>query len=200
MNGNWLERLRQLPDDPCTLTGDGVLDGVRWPLTAPVIPAAVLIPLIAHDTPTVLLTQRASHLPHHAGQVCFPGGRVDERDGDAVATALREAWEEIGLASERVEIVGRRPDYVIGTGFRVTPIVGVIQPPLHLTPDAREVDAIFEVPLEIALNPLNYQAKERWWRGERRIFYEMNYQGYLIWGATAAMLRLLGEAVFPPPP
>lgn len=161
-------------------------------------PAAVLVPIVDHPGgPTVLLTERTAHLHDHAGQVAFPGGRQDPQDTDAIDTALRETVEEIGLARECVEIVGELPEYLTGTGYRVTPIVGVVRPGFSLRLDEFEVAEAFEVPLGFLMDPRHHQLRRvRWEQGER-VFYAMPYapQGagreYFIWGATAAMLRNL---------
>ena len=151
--------------------------------------AAVLIPVIAQAQGlTVLFTQRTQHLKSHSGQVSFPGGRAEPGDASAEFTALREAQEEIGLALARVEILGRLPEYHTRTGFRVTPVIGLIQPPLELTPDPREVDSVFEVPLSFLLDPANRQRRTRELQGRSVGFYVFEYQGHMIWGATAGML------------
>jgi len=161
-------------------------------------PAAVLVPIVAHRSgPTVLLTERTAHLHDHAGQVAFPGGRTEPGDPSPVATALRETQEEIGLAPERVEILAELPVYLTGTGYRVTPIVGLVEPGFELTLDAFEVAEAFEVPLEFLMNP-RYHERRRVAHGEiDRTFYAMPWRcerrgrEYFIWGATAAMLRNL---------
>ena len=151
--------------------------------------AAVLIPVIAQALGlTVLFTQRTQHLKSHSGQVSFPGGRAEPGDASAEFTALREAQEEIGLALERVEILGRLPEYHTRTGFRVTPVIGLIQPPLELMPDPREVESVFEVPLSFLLDPANRQRRTRELQGRSVGFYVFEYQGHMIWGATAGML------------
>jgi 8-oxo-dGTP pyrophosphatase MutT (NUDIX family) len=151
--------------------------------------AAVLIPVIAQAQGlTVLFTQRTQHLKSHSGQVSFPGGRAEPGDASAEFTALREAEEEIGLAPERVEILGRLPEYHTRTGFRVTPVIGLIQPPLELAPDPREVESVFEVPLSFLLEPGNRQRRTREFQGTSVGFYVFEYQGHMIWGATAGML------------
>ena len=151
--------------------------------------AAVLIPVIAHAQGlTVLFTQRTQHLKSHSGQVSFPGGRAEPGDASAEFTALREAQEEISLALERVEILGRLPEYHTRTGFRVTPVIGLIQPPLELMPDPREVESVFEVPLSFLLDPANRQRRTRELQGRSVGFYVFEYQGHMIWGATAGML------------
>lgn len=156
--------------------------------------AAVLIPVIAQAQGlTVLFTQRTQHLKSHSGQVSFPGGRAEPGDASAEFTALREAQEEIGLALERVEILGRLPEYHTRTGFRVTPVIGLIQPPLELTPDPREVESVFEVPLSFLLDPANRQRRTRELQGRSVGFYVFEYQGHMIWGATAGMLVNLNK-------
>jgi len=157
-------------------------------------PAAVLVPLVTHNSGmTVLLTQRTDHLHDHAGQVSFPGGRVDDGDGDALAAALRETEEEVGIASDMIEIVGRLDDYVTGTGYLVTPVVGLLVPPIETEADPFEVADIFEVPLEFIVDPENRGRKSLTWKGKLRHFYAMEYGERYIWGATAGMLVNLSE-------
>jgi len=156
---------------------------------AAVTPAAVLVPIIAHpDGLTVLFTRRTVHLKAHSGQVSFPGGRAEPDDPTPEDTALREAEEEIGLARSRVEVLGRCAEYLTRTGFRVTPVIGLIRPPLELVPDAREVDEVFEVPLAFLLDPANHQRATREINGRTVGYYEMVHEGRIIWGATAGML------------
>jgi 8-oxo-dGTP pyrophosphatase MutT (NUDIX family) len=153
------------------------------------IAAAVLIPLVPHpEGLTVLFTRRTAHLKSHAGQVSFPGGRVEPGDASAEFTALREAEEEIGLSRDQVEILARLPDYRTRTGFRVTPVVALVQPPLELAPDPREVEEVFEVPLAFLLDPTNRQRRTRQFQGISVGFYVFEYEGRVIWGATAGML------------
>jgi 8-oxo-dGTP pyrophosphatase MutT (NUDIX family) len=158
--------------------------------------ASVLIALVLREEgATVLLTQRADHLSDHAGQISFPGGRREPEDADAAATALREAQEEVGLAAEHVEVLGALPDYLTGTGFRVTPVVGLVHPPFTLKADALEVADIFEVPLAFLMNPSNHEIRAFRWEGGERHFFAMPYAPdeqtapYFIWGVTAGMLR-----------
>jgi 8-oxo-dGTP pyrophosphatase MutT (NUDIX family) len=151
--------------------------------------AAVLIPVVGHPGElTVLFTQRTQHLKSHSGQVSFPGGRVESGDASVEFTALREAKEEIGLAADRVEILGRLPDYHTRTGFRVAPVIGLVAPPLELAPDPREVEAVFEVPLAFLLDERNRERRTREFQGLSVGFYVYEYQGHVIWGATAGML------------
>ena len=151
--------------------------------------AAVLVPLIprAGDV-NVLLTQRTAHLNDHPSQISFPGGRVEGGDENRVETALREAEEEIGLARERIEIVGTLPDYEIPSGFRISPVVGWIEPPFELKLDPFEVAEAFEVPLAFFLDPANHLRRTYHFNGRHRDYLAMPYQGRYIWGATAGML------------
>ena len=151
--------------------------------------AAVLIPIVAHAAGlTVLFTQRTTHLKSHSGQVSFPGGRAEPGDASAEFTALREAQEEIGLPEDRVEILARLPDYHTRTGYRVTPVIGLLTPPLELAPDPREVAEVFEVPLAFLLDARNRQRQTREFQGQTVGFYVFEHQGRMIWGATAGML------------
>lgn len=155
-------------------------------------PAAVLFPIVLRDGgKTVLLTQRTAHLRDHAGQISFPGGRVEDEDLSPVHTALRETEEEIGLARQHVQILGFLPEYRTGTGFRVTPVVGLVQPPFDLTLDPFEVAEAFEVPLDFLLDPVNHKEHSLHYRGALRHFFAMPYGDYFIWGATAGMIRSL---------
>ena len=151
-------------------------------------PAAVLVAITDRPEPGVLLTLRQPHLKRHAGQIAFPGGRVDPDDKDVVAAALREAKEEIGLDPALVEVVGLSDVYRVGTGFAVTPVVGVVAPDLALAPHEAEVAAVFETPLAFLLAPGNHARKYVQWEGRERHFYEMTWEDRRIWGATAAMI------------
>lgn len=155
--------------------------------------AAVLMPIVEHASGlTVLLTQRTAHLKAHSGQVAFPGGRAEPGDASPEETALRETEEEIGLARTSVEVLVRLPEYFTRTGFRVTPVVGLVQPPLELAPDPREVESIFEVPLAFLLDVRNHRRQTREFQGRTVGFYEMPYRTSegerYIWGATAGMI------------
>lgn len=157
-------------------------------------PASVLVPLVAHaDAMSLLLTQRSAQLRDHAGQISFPGGRIDPEDTDAVATALRETEEEIGLSRRHIEIIGTLPDYFTGTGFQVTPVVALVHPPFELTAEIDEVAEIFEVPLSYLMNGAHHERRSAEFpnRPGRRTFYAMPYERHFIWGATAGMLRNL---------
>ncbi len=161
-------------------------------------PAAVLVPIVTRPQGlTTLFTQRTGHLAHHAGQISFPGGHVAPEDETPEATALRETEEEIGLARDRVEIVGRLSRYVTRTGFAVTPVVGFVAPPFALDPDPHEVAEVFEVPLDFLLDPANHQRHSRMFQGTVRHFYAMPYQRHYIWGATAGMLMNLYQVLKP---
>jgi len=162
--------------------------------------AAVLIPLVQREGLNVLLTQRTDHLHDHPGQVSFPGGRAEPEDPDATATALREAEEEVGLLPRHVDVLGALPTYTTGTGFVVTPVVGLVTPGFTLTPDPFEVAEIFEVPLSFLMTPANHRRHRAEFAGAQHQFLSMPYEvvgeggelrRYFIWGATAAMLRNL---------
>lgn len=157
--------------------------------------AAVLVPVVVGGVePTLLLTRRSAHLHDHPGQIAFPGGRVDAGDTSPEATALREAQEEIGLAPEQVELIGRLPDYYItASGFRVTPVVGLLRTPLQLQLDAFEVAEAFETPLSFLLDPANRRRGSIEHQGITREFWAMPWQGYDIWGATAGMIVSFAE-------
>jgi 8-oxo-dGTP pyrophosphatase MutT (NUDIX family) len=153
------------------------------------IPAAVLVPLVQRPTGlTVLLTQRSGHLKNHAGQISFPGGRVESSDADAVDAALRESEEEIGLDRRHVEVVGFLPDHMIITGFRVTPVVAFVTPDFTLQLDRTEVDDAFEVPLSFLLDQRNHVRRLRRFEGHEVELTDMPWESRNIWGATAGML------------
>lgn len=155
-------------------------------------PASVLVPLVLREEGlSLLLTMRTAHLNDHAGQIAFPGGRAEQSDADAVDTALRETEEEIGLARRHIDVIGTLPVYYTGTGYAVTPVVGLVAPPFKLKADPDEVAEIFEVPFPFLMDGANHQLLAVDLPNGRRRFYAMPYQNYFIWGATAGMLRNL---------
>jgi len=159
--------------------------------------AAVLIPVVDHGAEaTVLLTKRAEKLRSHSGQVAFPGGTIDPTDPSPEAAALRETFEEIGLDKEQVEIIGRMPDYVAGSGYRIAPVLGIVRPGFTLALNADEVDAAFEVPLGFLMDPANHARDSRMWNDLEWFFYEMPYGGQRIWGVTAGIIRTLYERLY----
>ncbi|MEO1169108.1 MAG: CoA pyrophosphatase [Pseudomonadota bacterium] len=167
--------------------------GERLRANGTAVDAAVLIPVVERDTPTVILTQRTDALPSHPGQVAFPGGKVDPGDDGPVAAALREAEEEIALPRERVDLVGTTDLYLTGTGFHITPVIGVIPPGIDLTPEAGEVAAIFEVPFDTLFDPSNYDEREIEWEGRLRRYHEMYWEERRIWGVTASIIMNLSR-------
>jgi len=167
------------------------------PEPADLTPAAVLVPIVLRPTAlTVLLTQRTAHLRDHAGQVSFPGGRCEPDDAGAIATALREAHEEIGLEAAQVEILGLMDEYRTGTGFAVTPVVGLVMPPLDLKLDDFEVADVFEPPLDFLLQAENFRRHRIEYRGAWREYWAVPWQDRFIWGATAGILVNLRELLF----
>jgi 8-oxo-dGTP pyrophosphatase MutT (NUDIX family) len=177
--------------DPAPLGSDLSLSGVAaepqsWR------PASVLVPLIDRSPGiTVLLTQRTDDMPSHAGQIAFPGGRRQADDADAVATALRETEEEVGLSRRFIDVVGAVDPYRTGTGYEITPIVGIVRPGFTIHADPREVADVFEVPLEHFLDEVNHKIGSRMYNGRERRYYAMHYGVRYIWGATAGMLKNL---------
>ena len=160
------------------------------------IPAAVLIPLVNKESEiTVLLTKRTNNLNNHAGQISFPGGRVDKTDRHPEDTALRETEEEIGLKKRQIEVVGQLNDYVVGTGFLVRPIIGFIEPPFKVTPHENEVAEVFEAPLSFITNPDNFERRTRTIKGIERNYFAIQWKDRLIWGATAGMIINLFDRI-----
>ena len=169
-------------------------------------PAAVLVLLVARDEPWMVFTRRTAHLKDHAGQISFPGGRVDEADAHAEATALRETEEETGIDPDAIELLGRLPQYTTGTGYLITPVVGWARAAPRYRPDPSEVEAVFEVPAAFVLDPRNHRCETAMYKGRMRRYYAIPYREHYIWGATAGMLVTLtrvlaaarGEAYRPP--
>jgi len=162
----------------------------------PFSPAAVLIPVVARENPTFLLTQRADDLSTHSGQVAFPGGRIDDTDVDAADAALREAEEEIGLAREFITPLGYLDPYLSGTGFRIVPVVALVSPEFTLNINVREVLDTFEVPIDFLMSPDNHQRHSGEWKGINRSYYAMPYGERYIWGVTAGIIRRLYERLY----
>jgi 8-oxo-dGTP pyrophosphatase MutT (NUDIX family) len=162
----------------------------------PIRPAAVLIPVIDRPQPTVLLTQRSAHLNDHAGQISFPGGKIDVGDASPLDAALREAQEEVGLTRPFVEPIGYLDLYGTSFGFRILPTVAKVRPGFELRINASEVDEAFEVPLAFLMDPANHQLQSKEFRGVERFYYAMPYGERYIWGATAGILRVLYERIF----
>jgi 8-oxo-dGTP pyrophosphatase MutT (NUDIX family) len=161
----------------------------------PVRPAAVLIPVVDHPQPTVLLTQRSAHLNDHAGQIAFPGGKIDATDASPLDAALREAEEEVGLKREFIEPIGYLDVYATGFGFRILPTVARVRPGFRLKINQGEVDDAFEVPLAFLMDPSNHQLHSKEFRGIERSYYAMPFAERYIWGATAGILRVLYERI-----
>jgi 8-oxo-dGTP pyrophosphatase MutT (NUDIX family) len=179
--------------------GDHDLNPDFYKPGSPLVPAAVLVPIVTHaEELSLLLTRRTEHLNDHAGQVSFPGGRVDPADQDAWAAALRETEEEVGLPRKRVRLAGALDTYVTRTGFEVTPLVGLVAPPFTVTPDSFEVAEVFEVPLAFFLEPGNCEIHSRVYEGKERYFFAFPYRSHYIWGATAGMLVNLAEVLSTP--
>ncbi|HEX8620754.1 MAG TPA: CoA pyrophosphatase [Allosphingosinicella sp.] len=168
---------------PVLLEGD-VLEGAEGDL----MPAAVLVAVVDRPSPTVILTERPETMRRHPGQISFPGGRIDPGDDGPVAAALREAEEEIALPQTCVQLVGMADVYRTVTGFEVTPVIGVVPPGLALRPQPGEVAAMFEAPLDFLLDPRRQIVRTAQWRGRERSYYEIEWEGRRIWGATAAMI------------
>ncbi len=200
-----IRRLRERLTLPATLSGDvprGDFDlnphlGADRPDKATLRPAAVLIPIVQRlPEPQVLFTRRADHLSRHAGQVSFPGGRVNDDDASVIDAALRETEEEVGLARSHVEILGALDAYETGTGFRIQPIVGLVSEGFDLKVDPDEVAEVFEVPLKFLMDSRNHQTRSGVWQGVERRYYEIPYGRHYIWGATAGILVNLHHSLY----
>lgn len=176
------------PLDGTVAFGDEVLEALD---TSP-IPAAVLVPVVLGPVPGILLTKRTAHLKQHAGQVSFPGGRIDAGETPEAA-ALREAEEEVALAPHDVEVLGRMADYITGTGYRITPVVGLLPPGLTLHPSPHEVEAVFELPIDVLLDPAAPRREHHESRGNLREYWVWPHPDHFIWGATAAILVHLAQ-------
>ncbi|MDH5263896.1 MAG: CoA pyrophosphatase [Betaproteobacteria bacterium] len=184
-----IRRLTDVPPLEELLTADD-LEKQREAASAQALtPAAVLLLVVNRaGEPTVVFTQRTAHLADHAGQISFPGGRVEEGDEGPAGTALREAREEVGIDPAGVEILGELPDYHTSTGYRVRPVVGWAEPPVAWSPDPHEVAEVFEVPLAFLLETANHRYESAFYKGRLRHYWAMPWQGRFIWGATAGML------------
>ena len=179
---------------------DGVAfgDEVLQPLDVPPVPAAVLVPVVLGPAPGILLTKRNAHLNKHAGQVSFPGGRIDAGETPEAA-ALREAEEEVGLSPRYVEVLGRLDDHITGTGYRITPVLGLLPPGLRLRPAPAEVESVFEMPLDVLLDPHAPRRQRHESRGNLREYWVWPHPEHFIWGATAAILVHLAQKLRPSP-
>jgi 8-oxo-dGTP pyrophosphatase MutT (NUDIX family) len=180
--------------------GDHDLDPVLQAIAAvrPIRPAAVLVGIVERAEPMVLLTQRAAHLPDHAGQIAFPGGKIEAADGTPLAAALREAQEEIGLQARFIEAIGYLDIYMTTLGYRIVPVVARIRPGFDLVLSESEVDDVFEVPLAFLMQAANHQRHSRQWQGMTRTYYAMPFGERYIWGVTAGILRNLYERIYQP--
>jgi 8-oxo-dGTP pyrophosphatase MutT (NUDIX family) len=177
--------------------GDHILNPDLPDVDHPYRDAAVLIPVVAHaDAATVILTERTGHLSAHAGQIAFPGGKIDAEDADPTAAALREAGEEIGLDRAALTVIGSLAPYLSRTGYRIVPVLARVEPGYTVRPNRNEVADIFEVPLAFLMTPANHKRGTRVFMGRERYFYEMPYEGRYIWGVTAGIIRGLYEQVY----
>ncbi|QZD89048.1 CoA pyrophosphatase [Qipengyuania aurantiaca] len=180
------DRLTQLFEQGHAREVEGLLSDARFADLDRTADAAVLIAVTESENPTVLLTQRPRTMRDHPGQVAFPGGKIDAGE-DAVEAALREAWEELGITREAVRVIGTTDRYQTGTGFDITPVLATVPADLPIRPDPREVESWFEAPLEHLLDRKRWSENEVFWKGAMRRYYEMDHEGYRIWGVTAAI-------------
>jgi len=185
------------PVGTMSLQESGDMDFLTPEEVAIIRPAAVLIGVIPRrEGATALLTVRPTTMSTHAGQVAFPGGKVDPIDVDEVAAALREAEEEVGIAPADVDVIGKGAPYVTGTRFRITPVLGVLPADFVAVPDPTEVADVFETPLDFLMNTANHQMNQAVYKGQNRKFYEMPHNGYRIWGVTAGIIRRLYQTLY----
>ncbi|MEM7781422.1 MAG: CoA pyrophosphatase [Pseudomonadota bacterium] len=173
---------------------DGLLSDAELSDGSRRTPAAVLIAVVDRPRPTVILTQRPKDMRDHPGQVAFPGGKIDAGE-DAITAAVREAQEELDLPSKEVRVIGTTDLYETGTGFAITPVLAVVPPNLPLTPSLTEVADWFEAPLDLLLDPASWTTQEVFWRGRDRRYLDMHYEGFRIWGVTAAIIANLGKRI-----
>jgi 8-oxo-dGTP pyrophosphatase MutT (NUDIX family) len=192
-----LDRLGEAVTEP---QGDHLLnpEHVEWVMSRAVKPAAVLIPVIARPQGlTVALTRRLDNLRSHSGQVALPGGKIDDTDESVEAAALREAMEEVELNPDAAEVLGRLPDYFSGSGYKIAPVVALVNGTVELRANPAEVDYVFEVPLDFLMDSANHKRGSRIYQGKERYFFEIPYGEHYIWGVTAGIIRLLHERLFP---
>ena len=171
---------------------EGLITDIRFTDASRATPAAVLIAVVDRPEPTMILTQRPNSMRDHPGQVAFPGGKLEPGEA-AVTAALREAEEELAIPPSSVRVIGTSDVYHTGTGFAVTPVLGVVQPDLAITPDPREVAAWFEAPVALLLNPDSWTERSAMWKGQERHYLDMEYEGFRIWGVTAAIIANLAK-------
>lgn len=185
------------PTGAQSIPDGGDIDFLEQEKPQTIRPAGVLMGVVPRaDGPTFVLTQRPVTMPTHAGQVAFPGGKMEAVDIDEVAAALREADEEVGVVPAQTEILARSAPYVTATGFRIVPVLALLDEGFQARPDPGEVDAVFETPLSFLMNPDNHQKRTGVWRGQTRHYYEMPHNGFRIWGVTAGIIRQLYERLY----